>query len=327
MRTAIVAVLGLLAALSILAAWSAGPPASSAAAPQAPTSAPTGAPLVIVPWLEYASTPGMHEETLRGMREWQTVTDRVIVSVIYPKDYGVLRTLRAQCPGLRIIPGLKTSTVLDPKDFASPARWEQIARSVAQLLEDTGEHTLLFENETAVRDYIEGRAEIDLERLRRCLQQLPRDVRYLWYPATSGAPDRFERYQRVNRVVQEVCDAELVDHNTLFGPREYNEPGTRELAERLRAGAKHAPVPMLYCYGDEPGEYARVWWWRDAQLPEILAVARERFPAAQWAIVYPGARRWASGARAIAGVLLQHQPPSAPTSPPGAPATRTAPGP
>jgi len=279
------------------------------AAPDRPgTHAPTATALPVVPWLEYVSTPGMYEQTLRGLREWRTVTDRAILSIVYPRDYSALRTIRASVPGLRIIPGLTTSHIVTPHDYADVHRWEDIAGYVAQLLRDTGERTCLIENELALNPYKDGQVEIDLDRFRECLQKLPRDVRYIWYPAVASNPKQLERFLRLNRIVQEVCDAEFVDHVAMFGPVEANDPFNRTAATELRATAKRPPVPLLYFLGDDKMVYDRVWWWRDAQLPELLRLTRQRYPAGDWAIIYTGAKRFSGGAQSLAGVLLSRQP-------------------
>jgi len=181
----------------------------------APHAATQPAAKVVLPWVEASDDPRRLDDLVDGLAAWRGVADGVIVSVD-PGQIALLRRVQDRSPGVRIIPGLKTSPILRRSGLDNPNGWARLAEAIRGAFAATGSRRILLEHESSIEDYLEGRVTVDFERLRAGLRQLPTDVELIWYPSVSGTEGRLERATRLCREVQAVCrNVRFVDHATL----------------------------------------------------------------------------------------------------------------
>lgn len=278
------------AALGLCASYAADETASTRAVPDQPVR--------VVPWLELGPDRRLIDQAVEGLLAWQKITDTAIVSVD-PAGVRLYRQLRERVPGMRIIPGLKTSPVLVPAGFDSPEGWRRIATAAAEARKLTGSKVLLLENESAIQKYIDGKQPLDLKRLRTALNELPSDGTILWYPSAAMNGEILNRYLRMCRVAAELPNLIFVDHAMLYGPRAAKAPGTRRVVQALRelARKEKPPVPLIYCCGGDT-------WPKERVLEAI------RMSESDWMIIYPGQNRWVETARYLAEQLPPFEPPT-----------------
>lgn len=245
-----------------------------------------------VPWIELITVNDQTvSEAIEGLRYWSQVTDTAIVTLVPGKSALYFR-IRQEVPGVQIIPALPTAAVLMTDKLDSVAGWRTIAREVRQICRRTGCDTYLLENEVAVKAYLEGKREIDFDRFRAGLEQLPKDLKVLWYPCI-GSNDWEPRYLRLAEVVDDVLNARLVDHLSMYNRHHLNHPRVKATMGRLDKVISRPPVQMIYCM-KSPG------YWALEDVPEALRLAH-----GDWAIVYPGAKAWVEAARVISQRLLE----------------------
>lgn len=245
----------------------------------------------ILPWIEVNDTREKSlENAVRGLKIWASVTDTAIVSTA-PGHADLYRQLHERIPGLRIIPGLKTHTLLDR--FDSIEGWRQVAREVTRICEASGEEELLLENETAIKSYRRGEYDIDPQRFRRAVEQIPEDVKLIWYPSIHGGQERVrQRFEVVCRIIAETHDVRFTDRS-MHGPKAEKSESLKIAQISLERISSRATIPILYSYGGDR-------WWRIDEIPRIL-----RSLDARDVIVYPGAKAWTTAARSITSELLK----------------------
>ena len=197
---------------------------------------------------------------------------------------------------MRIIPGVKTTSLFGHRQFDSVQKWREMAQEVRAACEASGQRRFLFENESALADYYHGEHELDLDRLRVGLNELPKDIQYLWYPCFGGAGERLQRGARLCEVVEAVLDMRFVDHLSIAAPQYVDQPGTLRAVELLESIAQNPTIPLIYCCGDK--------YWPADRSPEALELAKLEWGDAAEAIVYPGKTRWVQRARE----MVQQQP-------------------
>ena len=250
----------------------------------------TGLSLKIIPWVE--DNFSKYDETVRrGLGIWAAVTDRAIVSTM-PGRAGLFATLdkelRASGHEIRIIPGLKTMSLLDR--FDSIQGWESVASEVA--LYDSS--IVLLENEVAMKGYVDGEYELDREALRTGLSKLPRDVQYLWYPSIWGNDTRKrERNEVACAIVQDTLrDVRFLDQR-YQGARAIDASARKKADVMLKRITKGRPtLPMLYFYGPNHP----VTFWKDEQLEDALGIIKRRWDNHAEVVIYPGVKRWEDAA-------------------------------
>lgn len=251
--------------------------------------------LKIIPWVE-ANFAKYDALVLEGLLTWRRVTDMAIVSTM-PGRASLFRELREQVPELQIIPGLKTMKLLTR--FDSVHGWKSVAREVANLRTAAGQHIILLENEVAMKSYVDGEYELNLDNLRKGLAALPADLQYLWYPSIWGNEIKRHRNAVVCSIVQEVL------RNVRFLDQRYQgqnavKARARIVAdEMLRRIIKKPTLPMLYFYGPE----YRVAFWRDDQLQEALGYIRREWSDEAEVVLYPGLKRWVDASRSLSKEL------------------------
>jgi hypothetical protein len=253
----------------------------------------------ILPWVEcnkLAHVP----QVVAGLKVWQWLTKVAIVSTV-PGQSGFYRSIRRQVPGISIIPGIKTHSLLED-DFASRSGWKAIRDEVVQCLVRTKSRIVIFDHESAMRPVWTGDQLVAYDCLRDAIQlaNFPRNVTYLWYPSIGAWRNSREDPQQdaaagICKTVQDAFPGEVifVDHATLSGPTALEWPANIRVAAMLDEFSLHEPIPVLYCYG--PGSR----WWEDEDLPFALSKVEGNS-----AILYPGLRRWSEAARSILRTLL-----------------------
>jgi len=243
----------------------------------------------ILPWVEvYVGSDEGVNIVITGLLEWRKITDTAIVSVD-PGQTSFFSELKEPLPDMRIIPGVKTSPLFGRRQFDSVEKWGEMAEEVRAACEASGQQRFLFENESALFDYYHDEHELDLDSLRVGLNELPKDVQYLWYPSVAGGGETLERYARLCEVVEEVLDVRFIDHASLNAPQHVNQPGTLTAVARLESIAQNPTIPLIYCCGDR--------WWPADRIPEALEFARLKWGDATEAIVYPGQALWVQRAQ------------------------------
>lgn len=260
---------------------------------------------VIVPWLESGIADDDHlAMIINGMVEWHAITNTVIVSAAV-SQVAAYSSLRAACPSMDVIPGLKTSSALyaitlsvDQRGFDSVEGWLIAAASIREMINRTGQSVVLLENETSMKDYVDGTVSLDFNRLREGLRQLPQEVTYLWYPSAAGRDELLQRYLDVDAVVEEVLDVRFIDHASLYGPLAYDGPGTINAITRLEAVVQEPTMPMIYALNQAP-------WWLDSEIPSAVDYVESKWGSTSWAIVYTGQAHWVDGAASITQYLLE----------------------
>ncbi len=269
--------------------------------PDSNSATPVSVPKII-PWLELGPGQEALDNAAHGLLVWRLVADAAIISV-GPEDAPRLRRLHARIADIRIIPGLKTSPILIPAGFDSVAGWQKIAQAVRTLCEATGEKTIVFEHESAIKSYIDGRYVMNWGQLGAGLRLLPVDYAILWYPSAAMDGEILARYVRLAETVGELPNVRFIDHASFYAPKFVGAAGTLNAVRQLEAVARHPPVRLVYCCGPDFWPYERV--------PEALRQIHE-----DTAIVYPGATRWVEAARALSRILPARSSASQPASEP-----------
>jgi len=249
----------------------------------------------IVLWIEVNTrSDSALDDAVDGLTAWSKLTDTMIVSVDAGR-VGFYKSLKERLPDLTIIPGIKTSPVLGHRGFDSVEKWKVLADDVSDACKMTGSEFFVFENEKALEAYYKGKCALDFEKLAEALGQLPRHVKYLWYPSAAGAGETLERYIKLDRVVEKALDVRFLDHATLYSPRSHGQPATTRAVTPLEALAKEKTIPLIYCCGER--------WWPYERIPEALTLAAGKWGKHRWSVVYPGQGRWIDSARSIEEAL------------------------
>jgi len=243
----------------------------------------------IMPWVE--ANEGREStlaQVVEGLRGWSKLTDTAIVSTV-PGQAELYRSLGGRVPGMRIVPGVKTWTIL-PR-FDSVAGWSKVAAECRAMCEAAGVKELLLENETAIRSYRRGEQDFDAARFREGISQLPKDVSYIWYPSIHGGNDRVQKlFEEVCRIAGEELDVRFVERHW-EGPDALDNEWMDRAQVRLKRVSKRPTIPILYFYEGER-------WWQFAEAPEAFGAAGCRD-----VIVYPGSKLWVRAAGAITQAL------------------------
>jgi len=261
----------------------------------------------IIPWVEcnWPDAPANKDDpaskstldhVVDGLLLWQGVTDTAIVSTM-PGKTRLYATLRSRVPGMRIIPGLKTMTLLDRLD--SETGWQVIANEVSAIAAATGERVILLENEKAVYPFIRDEQAVDVSRLRKALDRLPKNIEYLWYPSIFGKEAEQQRAAEICRAAEDaLVNVRFLDQR-FQGARAVTDPARIAADRRLRAFARRPTLRMAYFYGpDHP-----ITWWRDDQIDEAMQVCARAPDASTEVVIYPGLKRWAKAAESLSAKL------------------------
>lgn len=253
-----------------------------------------------MPWVE-CNLPRQLDNTIAGLKIWGTLFDTAIVSTT-PGNADLLKRIKSSVPGVRIIPGMKTFSIL--QDFDSAEEWQQVRAEIVAAMQAVGENTVIFENEWAVRGLWGDRdfepQDLDLERLEAAMRaaDFPSGVTYYWYPSVPSRDKRAQDLaESIVRVAQKVLgNVVLVDNASVNGPGAARSDSNVRAGEAIAALGDGKVAAILYCYGpDSP-------WWQDEQIPDAIKLAHQGHKL-NTLILYPGQDRWAEAAQRITGIL------------------------
>ena len=257
-------------------------------------------PLNVIPWVEL-NYRSYDEAVIEGLQIWSAVGDTAIVST-RPGRSDLFAMLRLRIPQTRVIPGLKTTSLLDR--FDSITGWQSVAREVSAIRQQSGERVILLENEEAIKAYFQGTETLDFDSFRAALAQLPGDTQYIWRPSVywfAAGDAGHQRLVQVARVVEEVLpdvrflDQRYISYDTVTSQR-YGE--TKAVLDSF---ASNPTIPSLYFYGpDHP-----LIWWRDSELQEALAHVRLAWGSSADVIIYTGIDYWLDAAHVLTGLMLE----------------------
>ncbi len=244
---------------------------------------------VIIPWLEISGEASEEQidHCVAGLELWQRLTDTAIISTEYPGAH-LFPILQARVPGMRIIPGMKTVSRLDHTNLDSLERWALVAEDVNAFVAASGESTIVFENETAQKAYLDGDYEIDYDQYEACVAQLPDDVEYYWYPSIACHHQNESWLLRTRPLVERV---EAAVPNVRFIETSFGDPDwpyywpslvIRETVEEI---SDTIPLPIIYFGCDDTWCY----WPYDETAILMGQLQEEGRPDA---IFYPGISRW-----------------------------------
>jgi hypothetical protein len=240
----------------------------------------------IIPWIEVNSLDAQWvEPAIQGLEIWQKITDTAIVSTV-PGNAVLYEKLRKRLPGMQIIPGVKTWTLLQ-HDFDSLEGWIKVAQEVRAVAEISGQHVVLLENETAIMPVMEGKQLINLELLKHGLESLPQDIELIWYPGINGKNiEEQDRTAAVCNLIRAVCKVYFTDLRYM-GQLTYTTARWKRAGETYDIIAPQSVIPMLYFLGNVS------YYWQDNQIVEVL----EKYDLKGWVIVYTGFSRWKEAAQ------------------------------
>lgn len=281
----------------------------------------------ILPWIEVNAPemplkeayPFLGDETRRyplvqdyavaALRAWSTVTDTFAVSSrIESVDATYRHLMRHKPSDMRIIGGLKTFNLPGctpgdrrPYDFADPQGWSQIAAASRKIVQITGVPTIILENETTLIPFHEGKATIDLAKLKESLAVLRNsDIEFWWnlpiiLHAAPGFPDREQRTTELIAAIAEAMpNAVFLTQFTMWREWETIPPGEPERRKRMRelVGPERFMERLLVTtdgYWNNPN--ARGWHPRRTYKPaEALDEMRKLY--GDIICMYPDSKSW-----------------------------------
>lgn len=266
----------------------------------------------LVPWFEWATADQL-DALVTSLRAWQEITDTAVVTTdpATPSNptptSSMYSLLKQRVPGMRIIPGLKTSPILNwPQyfypTFDSVGGWNLIATYVTQILHDCGDEELfIFEHESALVDYLYGNEEINFSTMRTCLDKLPiqnnaspqKNITYIWYGDSRTALSMVNRSYHLDQVVEEKLNVRFVDSTTastsatLYAYENLNSSMWKELS------ADQATIPHLLVQNGSGN------WLYSQVIPGARDHIKQYWPGESWMIIYPGYARWTESASAL----------------------------
>jgi hypothetical protein len=178
-----------------------------------------------------------------------------------------------------------------------------VARAVDHIATSAGASQVVLEHESALAPYWRGQAQLDADRLRASVQQLPADVHIIWYPGMVGESERNQEIAaQILTAANTLGRVRFLDHS-LASPKSPTYRWSQRAKARLDQIASLPPIPLLYFGTMDSG---RAYWPYD-QAPAVVS----RVQSAE-VIVYPGARRWVEAAIAISQALRAAQTGQAP---------------
>ncbi len=257
-----------------------------------PLSAPR-----IVPWLEVnIADEAEIQNALAGLRVWRYVTDTACISTGIGRA-ALFTRLRAEMPGMKIIPGFKTSGRVYHPGLDSIAGWQLVASDIAELAAAAGINQVLLENESAIDRYLKGQVAVNLDQLRVALRQLPPHIEILWYPGVSTTldPGIQQRSTDLCRIVAETINPRFVDLS-------YADPGwptwppSWYARETLAAISPKPTFPIVYFGASDNWQ-----WWYESQVRTVL----QQLSGKPDTLFYPGRARWVQSAQLIVQELRE----------------------
>lgn len=162
--------------------------------------------------------PLVRDYAVAAMKAWRPVADTfAVTSRIECVDGTYNHIMRNKPAGMRIIGGLKTYNLpchadgdKRPYDFANAEGWKAIADASLKLVQITGVPIVILENETTLMPFHDGRATIDLVKLKQSLKVLNEtDIEYWWnLPIIlDDVPELPNREAKTTELVRAIAEA------------------------------------------------------------------------------------------------------------------------
>lgn len=250
-------------------------------------------PAIMIPWLEVnRDTPSEIDNCVQGLRIWQLVTQRAVVSTA-PGGHTIYPKLRAAVPGVSIIPGMKTYARLRDGKFDDAAAWALVAQDMQAVAAAAKSKRVLLEHESALKGYWNSTYTLDVGKLTTALAQMG-DLEVIWYPGLVGES---EKVQAISAAICRAADgsgAQIVDHYAA-SPQALTYGWSKLAKERLNEIVTQLTMPLAYV----GKQGARMYWrYTDAQkLATMFADGHD-----EW-LIYPGARQWVGASIAVSLAL------------------------
>ncbi len=270
----------------------------------------------IMPWIEINGLVGWEwpewmATAIKGLINWSLITDNAIITTRAGfTDVYTQVLVGIEGTGMSIIPGLKTSSVLDDR-FDDVAKWALIADEVTSLTAAANSEFFVFEHEGALNNHVNnylrfpgGEHSVDLEQLKFALGQLPQDIKYIWYPGFTGLwsadPENYNWTSGICLAANEALpDVDFTDL-TWSAPQDFEirfTPGTYSYNRLIEINStiSNDLLPMVYFYG--PGTQ----WWMDEGITTILEKEPDKL------IIYTGGPRWIAGAINLSALISSYR--------------------
>ncbi len=260
----------------------------------------------ILPWMEVnrVGSPWL-DVAVEGLKHWQEVAEYAVISSAFDGT-PIYEELNARDDlEIKIIPGLKTSSIFADKRFDTSKQWDIVAEEVKKFTEASQSDTILFEHEGAYKNHRETFGygwSVNHGKLYRSLKKLPQDINYIWYPDFIGmysSPEVFEWHARIavtaNLAIKNIDFTDLTWQAPLdFYLRSLPGSSSNNKLKWIKKTISGESIPMSYFYG--PGSR----WWMDEEIVTILDDNPKKL------IVYPGGVRWVDAAKIISGYIKEY---------------------
>jgi hypothetical protein len=250
---------------------------------------PVTSPL-IVPWLEMGFCEQDEiDRAVAGLQIWRRVTNTACITSGVNQAF-VYPILHEAMPGMRIIPGIKTSYRTIGRGLDSVEAWQLIAQDIATVAAISGESEIVLENESAYQDYLHGNYTMNWDQFRQGLAYLPQDVVVIWYPAVAVSTDsaKVARTVTLCQAVQDVIAPRLVSSSygdpdwPVFPPSTYARQVEDEMSTR--------PLFPVIHLGWQGWQY-----WPYDETPIVI----EQMNGRPDAFFYPGQAQWLDAAQGV----------------------------
>jgi hypothetical protein len=236
-----------------------------------------------------AAPEPVYLDVVAGCRTFGTVTSTICVSV-GPYQVERLKRVRADLPGLTLIPGLVTNPVLDGRIDRRDG-WQKAGVAVRRMVQICEPNVpVVIEMELAWTDYLTGKYVPDWTLVEKGLAELPAGITYWWYPGVFSADPTIQarEVEFLRRVVAALPHVVLVAPGW-WGP-EYPTDPSAQARQRVNEGL----APCIDLVDCDP---AWPWRWEFNALP---SVAREcPLPI----LLYPGQAAFRSAAEKVGRAL------------------------
>ncbi len=249
-----------------------------------------------VPWVQLDSMdlpyPYSYDNIMHGCRIWKDSAPVIVVESTTDHYWEVFTALVDDVHDVQFLPGIRTNSALLGQ-LDDPAGWELISKVVREAAQICNSHYVLIDMEEAWWDYAVGDAAVDWDIMQACLEQLPKDLHYIWYPArgTEG-PDGIRMRAFLERVTQTVPDVTLVCFDWAWTA----DPASDWMQAITRDNETLAPCTSItYFYPIGPHAEGS---WRWADITYILDNCPRDF-----FLVYPGAASFRRAGQRIGDIL------------------------